>query len=409
MSENRRKLRLNRLSGSETNDIEDISSQSFAGDSGDRSRRSHKERRLSSRSLKITREKHYDSEDYFSDTRHRKEIRNKKKAKSTSKESVQEILSEVDDDKDDDTLDHKKSKKRQKSKKRNGDHSNDSTGERDSSSVRKDSEKSRRKKYHERDRKDELPITEILKKAQEQRTKYEEPAPLPELTTDTIYVQGKHGFSAMKIGSSGKTSRRSFDVSPKPLCTRPINVAIAFQKLWRSIGLIFQGLFGGLALLHFIFMRIYFNDSEEFVNNYSVMSEIYSSTYSFLITLCIITTFDKFDIARAGLDHLREIFKHHLTSILAVPLYLAAFSIHEVTTKVEDKLTLLHYNGSNVTYYSFSNINVKFNELKTWQRMTLSKDALAVLGWVFVSIDNHKNMLLSHLDTMGSYVENPSM
>lgn len=42
MEGDRRKPRLHRKSISENNDIEDISSQSFAGDSGNRSHRSHK-------------------------------------------------------------------------------------------------------------------------------------------------------------------------------------------------------------------------------------------------------------------------------------------------------------------------------------------------------------------------------
>ena len=72
----------------------------------------------------------------------------------------------------------------------------------------------------------------------------------------------------------------------------------------------------------------------------------------------------RFDLAHIGLDHLRAIFKHHLKSILAIPLYLAAFSLHQVTLKVDDKLTLLHYNSSNITYYPTMEFNVSSLEMK---------------------------------------------
>ncbi|CAB0038939.1 unnamed protein product [Trichogramma brassicae] len=104
---------------------------------------------------------------------------------------------------------------------------------------------------------EELPITEILKKAQEQRTKYEEPLPLPELTTDTMYVQRQSGFSAIRISgqSQNKHSRRNSENPNQPSSTRPIEVAIFFQRIWTSAGFIFQGLLGGMAMLHLIFVR----------------------------------------------------------------------------------------------------------------------------------------------------------
>ena len=40
-------------------------------------------------------------------------------------------------------------------------------------------------------------------------------------------------------------------------------------------------------------MENYFDYSEEFVNNYSSFSEIYSSVFSFMIFMCLISTFDK--------------------------------------------------------------------------------------------------------------------
>jgi len=177
---------------------------------------------------------------------------------------------------------------------------------------------------------DELPITEILRKAQENaRTKYEEPVPLPELTTDTIYIQGRSGFSAVKIGglrralendtihaaqdgTSGRKDCDAAEIQPYTL----IKVAIAAQKFWRCAGLVYQGLLGGMAFLHFVmvnislclqvfhsmqyiynlFLQIYvfFDISMEFTLNYSIFSEVYTNIFSFLIILCVISIFDKY-------------------------------------------------------------------------------------------------------------------
>ena len=97
----------------------------------------------------------------------------------------------------------------------------------------------------------ELPITDILRKAQENRTKYEEPILLPELTTDTIYVQSKTGFNPVKIAKKQSGSRKEFEIIEE--CDfRPIKVAIIMQKVWKCTSSIFQGLLGGMALMHFI-------------------------------------------------------------------------------------------------------------------------------------------------------------
>ena len=82
------------------------------------------------------------------------------------------------------------------------------------------------------------------------RTKYEEPIPLTELTSDTIYVQGRKGFSAMKIpdGHSSKKKREKSSGS----YSHPVRVAIMVQKVWKCTGFIYQGLLGGIAFMHFI-------------------------------------------------------------------------------------------------------------------------------------------------------------
>lgn len=126
------------------------------------------------------------------------------------------------------------------------------------------------------DENEELPITEILKKAQENaRTKYEEPVPLPELTTDTIYIQGRSGFSAVKIGGSrcalrNDTPRATEDRKDRDSAEIRIHtlikVAIMAQKFWRCTGLVYQGLLGGMALLHFIMVKPFlFNQRKNFL------------------------------------------------------------------------------------------------------------------------------------------------
>lgn len=173
----------------------------------------------------------------------------------------------------------------------------------------------------------ELPITEILRRSQENaRTKYEHQVPLPVLTTDKVYVQHRDGFSTMKINqtkgfpSDKKTERASSVDIRNEENSPPIKVAIMLQQFWKNTGLLYQGLLGGMALTHFIMvcshyfikenlsiivfyllsnlfffqLHVFFNNSIEFIAEYSPFCEIYTNIFSFLIAMCVVSTFDKY-------------------------------------------------------------------------------------------------------------------
>lgn len=277
-------------------------------------------------------------------------------------------------------------------------------------------DKSRKREKNVSRADDEMPITEILKKAQENaRTKYEEPVPLPELTTDTIYIQGRSGFSAVKIGGlrralendttrvaeGGTAEDRDFAETQTHTLIR---VAITTQKFWKRSGLVYQGLLGGMAFLHFMMIQFFFETSREFVSSYSIFSETYTNIFSFLIALCVISIFDKFDLARLDMDHLREIYTDHAKTALAIPLYLITFGLHQASSKIDDQLALVHYcnNDESTRFNSTISTNL-LEELNGWQKITLSKDLLAVFAWLFVALGTRDNMLLLHLKSMEKY------
>ncbi|XP_020288187.1 uncharacterized protein LOC109856881 isoform X3 [Pseudomyrmex gracilis] len=282
----------------------------------------------------------------------------------------------------------------------------------------------KRKKNLSRADDDEMPITEILKKTQENAlTRYEKPVPLPELTSDRIYIQGRSGFSAVKIGGSRRALRSDTaahvtegGITDKKGCcedlaaTQPrvlIKVAITMQNFWKCTGLVYQGLLGGMALLHLVMIHVFFNTSMKFVLDYSVFSEVYTNTFSFLIALCVISVFDKFDLARLDAEHLREIYTDYAKTAITIPLYLITFGLHQATAKTDDRLLLSLYHCGNDTMRSNTTTeNAVLENLQTWQRITMSKDILAVFAWLFVTLGTGDNMLLTHLESMDNYANN---
>lgn len=51
----------------------------------------------------------------------------------------------------------------------------------------------------------------------------------------------------------------------------------------------------------------------------------------------------RFDLAHFKYEHFREIYSSHAKAILAIPLYIAVFCLHQSTMKFDDKLSLLNY------------------------------------------------------------------
>lgn len=142
-----------------------------------------------------------------------------------------------------------------------------------SSELENDDERieKRRQRRHRRHRgqSKELPITEILKRAQQEaaeeqqiiRTRYEDPLQFQQLpSTNKIYIQGRNGhFNSVKITDEDKKLRH---VSPIVISSEPrrvINAAINIQKLWKSFGKIYQGFLAGFAFMHFVLVCIFYD------------------------------------------------------------------------------------------------------------------------------------------------------
>ncbi|KAL2729110.1 uncharacterized protein V1477_016591 [Vespula maculifrons] len=256
----------------------------------------------------------------------------------------------------------------------------------------------KRDKIHDLSSNIEIPITEILKK-------YEEPVPPTPLTTDKIYIQSDNGFNAVKIITKEDDRRNVLKFLSKGRLSKriysPISIAIIAQKMFTRVAFIYQGLLGGMALVHLIMIQFFFDSSMDFILKYSHFSEIYCSLFSLLIAFSVVSTFDKFDLAGLDVDQLRNICKDYVGSTIAIPLYLATLCLHETFANVDDKLTLIHYqNFNNTSWNDTMYMEEIFDGLTTWKKVNISKDLLAILGWFFVAIDIRQDTLLIHLESI---------
>ncbi|KAK2587086.1 hypothetical protein KPH14_002857 [Odynerus spinipes] len=264
----------------------------------------------------------------------------------------------------------------------------------------------------------ETPITETLRKALDKRhmDHYEESVTPSTLTTDKIYIQGKNGFSAVRIAiasdederCASKSLSKDVDILRQRTTlaakgiSSPIVIAIVAQKCWKRTAIVYQGLLAGMALLHFTMIRVFFDASMEFISRYSILSEIYSGLFSLLIALSVISIFDKFDIAHLKMNRLHNIRGDYIGSAIAIPLYVATLCLHETFANLDDRLALIHYRDFNGGLSNSNNTNMEdfLNGLTIWQEINISKDLLATLAWFLVAVGTQDDALLMHLESM---------
>ncbi|XP_048513779.1 uncharacterized protein LOC105689198 [Athalia rosae] len=238
----------------------------------------------------------------------------------------------------------------------------------------------------------ELPITELLRKAQENQRRYDEPIALPELTTDTLYVQGKRGFSAVKIKNYQK-QEKLYNRGE----TRPIDIAIRMHSLSKTIMFFCQGLLGGIALNQLILVLKTNNESNliEEINatNYA---DIMSGIFMFLATICILAAMDRIDLARLDLEQLREVICHRCMTIITLPLYLVAAFIHLSSMNGDHhQMTTKRFEGNETSIYN----QVPRKEMITWECV------LCIVAWLCIALGPSDDMTATHLEDMQKYAD----
>ncbi|XP_046741928.1 uncharacterized protein LOC124408783 [Diprion similis] len=244
----------------------------------------------------------------------------------------------------------------------------------------------------------ELPIAELLQHAQENRknkTKYEEPSPMLELTTDTIYVQGRNGFSAVKI----RKTNRVEDATEKFL--KPIHVAIKMHNLSKCVMMWCQGLLGGIALTQVLLVaKMEADPSLLALINATNYPQIISGIFLFLVTICLLSAMDRIDFGHFDLDEFRMISYRCWLSIVTLLLYLVAICIHlTATDQYKNSTTLDHGKPEIDTNRTVDVEHSMQSKMYTW------KYVLCIVAWVCIAFGPTNDMTTTHLETLLEYAK----
>ncbi|KAJ3658155.1 hypothetical protein Zmor_009913 [Zophobas morio] len=219
--------------------------------------------------------------------------------------------------------------------------------------------------------------------------------------SEKVYVQKKNKFEAVsRPNNLNRQSAYDFeeDLPGKNFQTyHPLELAVSFQKYWMRLTTLCHGLLGGLAFGHWLYIisNIYVQDGE-FISHYSHFSDTYVSFFYFLCVICLISVFEKIDIAHFERSQFRSLFHFRKSSIVIV-VYFTCLVVHLSAARIDYKLGLVSYNNETIS-------NITRSELTQWNHLSLWRSVLAFLAWIIVGLSPQDNMFYDNLRSMENYL-----
>ncbi|XP_022913502.2 transmembrane protein 237 [Onthophagus taurus] len=207
--------------------------------------------------------------------------------------------------------------------------------------------------------------------------------------SDKMYIQKKNRFEPANKTSLLRPNIEQNDSNQRHE-DRPIEIAQNIQKRWMPFTTFCHGLLGGLAFAHFAYIHSNRNSNDsKYIIHYSNYSDIYTCTFYLLCTICLISVFDRYDIANISKVNFKELIKHR-KSCAVVILYVTTMLVHLFAAKVDDKMSLIKY--ANIT-----ELNMTPGEISEWYNLSLGRAIFAFISWIVVSMVSTEDSLSIHL------------
>lgn len=216
---------------------------------------------------------------------------------------------------------------------------------------------------------------------------------------DCVYVEHYGGFSSIPRHTTLTEQEDNLSGGWFGLSSASsLDIAVSIQKSWIQLADFSHGLLAGLALMQIIVVdRLFGSSSEEllqFISLYSTFSLIFSTTFFLLASICLVSVFDRFDLARGEWPYLVDILSvRPKLPWLLIPIYVGGLILALAAAKGDDFIHLSQFHNANMTKQK-----VELDTLSSWHVLNSMRCACVIVGWLIISM-NHPPDLLLHLLT----------
>ncbi|XP_050091023.1 uncharacterized protein LOC126574718 [Anopheles aquasalis] len=216
---------------------------------------------------------------------------------------------------------------------------------------------------------------------------------------DKMYIQTASGYrpvdntysyhktTAMIAGGDPESNSNTISTS--------VHLSCAVQRVWHLLSTICHGLLGGLAFGHLLLICTTkpYDWMEASIRHYSSFAEVYANTFYCLAIVCMVSIFDRVDIAHGGDSNIS------FRSVFVIMIYVMTIILSLSAGSMDERLYLT----------PTLNVTVWEEELETnkvlsiWNALSIARSVGAIFGWLVVGFLPNQDNLYDQLLEMEKY------
>ncbi|KAG1649594.1 Transmembrane protein 237 [Nymphon striatum] len=187
-----------------------------------------------------------------------------------------------------------------------------------------------------------------------------------------------------------------------------LQLAQSSHNSFKTFTLFCHGLLAGISLWQII---VTYNLSdphhslEDFLDHYSFISQPMQSVFSFLLAVCIVSVFDRYEFGRLDLNLLKDIFTFRHGAFVII-IYLSTFVLNLSIHDIDDNISLYAYNSS--WWSSFESENNIGILIHRWKIANLCRCIGAIIGWMMIAFYPHVDYMSKILSSLSEKEKNNS-
>ncbi|XP_041477141.1 transmembrane protein 237-like isoform X1 [Lytechinus variegatus] len=238
-------------------------------------------------------------------------------------------------------------------------------------------------------------------------------AVLPSQPVNKLFMERKGGFASedkKRLIKRRDRERRLQQEAPEEIKFTTTQCALSTHRKFLTFTLLCHGVLAGYSLWQCVVVFVLASELQgsgkdgqtQFLEQYSRLAQPASSVYYFLLALCTVSVFDRFDIARPD----RQFFRGLLTfqsGAISILVYLISLIFSTSIAAIDDRISL--FLKSDPPYCepncpedgSLWDDDEATSRLNIWRIINLIRAIGAILGWTIIAITPTTDYTSDHL------------
>ncbi|KFB46806.1 hypothetical protein ZHAS_00014812 [Anopheles sinensis] len=215
---------------------------------------------------------------------------------------------------------------------------------------------------------------------------------------DKMYIQTASGYRPVDNTYSYHKSSTLIGGDPESnsnTVSTSVHLSCAVQRVWHLFSTVCHGLLGGLAFAHLLLICTTkpYDWVDASIRHYSAFAEVYANTFYCLAIVCMVSIFDRMDIAHGGESNVS------FRSVFIIMIYIMTIMLSLSAGSMDERLYLTATLNSTVWEEELETNKV----LSIWNALSIARSVGAIFGWVVVGFLPNQDNLYDQLLEMEKY------